>query len=96
MTLPVKPGSEFDGQLVTLRSDNPGTRLVAKTAAGSLLNHRLHDRSGCFDKMDPHLLEQVSSLLGGTRIEDEIVAFDTLLLKPLSAVESTHAPFAAR
>ena len=35
--------------------------------AGDLLDHRFHDRTGRFDQMGPHLLQQVPSLLGRKR-----------------------------
>ena len=37
--------------------------------AGDLLNHRLQDRTGCFNQMGSHLLEQVPSLFGGQRLD---------------------------
>ena len=37
--------------------------------AGDLLDHRFHDRTGRFDQMGPHLLEQVPSLLGRKRLD---------------------------
>ena len=37
--------------------------------AGDLLDHRFHDRTGRFDQMGPHLLEQVPPFLGRKRLD---------------------------
>ena len=37
--------------------------------AGDLLDHRFHDRTGRFDQMGPHLLQQVPPLLGRKRLD---------------------------
>ena len=37
--------------------------------AGDLLDHRLHDRTGRFNQMGPHLLEQVPPLFGRKRLD---------------------------
>src|SRR5208337_2391209 len=41
--------------------------------AGNLLDHRLHERPRGFEQMGPHLLEQVSPLLGWERLDQMLL-----------------------